>query len=280
MLLVNVSDLHAGSTVGLWPNGMVNEDGLPLPPNPIARWLDERWWMMLDELLATNERIITVVDGDAIQGSHADKDAQLYTASWDLQRQAALRYLQPLREISGEMYMVHGTAWHEGAGGEHVKGLARDLECHRSKTDSQLYWQLYLKLGSHIAHFTHHISVARVPFYEGSIPLRDMYGLVGELYRAYGPNMPNVDLMVRAHRHRSIVLYKPPRFKIAVSPCWQLTGEFGHKVAPGTFPDIGYLLIEPGRHGLWAHARVFDLPLPVIEEVKGWDDGECDIHAG
>lgn len=278
MILVNVSDLHAGSSVGLWPDGMADDEGQPLPPNPIGRWLDERWWMMLDELMATNERIIVVVDGDAIQGSHPERDAQLYTASWDLQRQAALHYLKPLREISDDMYMVHGTGWHEGAGGEHVKALARDLDCHRSKSGSQLYWQLYLRLGSHVAHFTHHIAGTRVPFYEGSAPLRDMYALVGELYRVYGPNMPGVDLMVRAHRHRAIVIYKPPRFNIAVSPCWQLTGEFGHKVAPGTFTDIGYLIIEEGRRGLWATPRVFELPMPEVQTVGEWQNG-CADHA-
>lgn len=281
MILVIVSDLHAGSSVGLWPEGIVDDDGQPLPPNPIGRWLDEQWWRMLDELMATNERIITVCDGDAIQGSHPERDTQLMTASLHLQREAALHYLKPLRELSEEMYMVHGTGWHEGAGGEHVKGLAKDLDCRPSKSGSRLWWQLYLKLGIHTAHITHHISGTKVPFYEASAPLRDMYGLVGELYRKYGLNMPGVDLMIRAHRHRSVVIHKPPRFHIAVTPCWQLTGEFGHKVAPGSFTDIGYLLVEEGRHGLWAWSRVFDLPLPEIMEVEGWSANEqSDVHAG
>ncbi len=272
MIAVVVSDLHAGSTVGMWPEGMQDEEGGALPPNAIGRWLDEHWWQMLDELLATNERIIAVMDGDAIQGSHPERDAQLYTASWDAQRQAALHYLLPLREISDQMYMVHGTGWHEGAGGEHVKGLARDLDCTKSKSGALLRWQLYLQLGRHTAHITHHVTSARVPFYEASAPLRDMYSLVGELYRAYGLNMPGVDLMIRAHRHRSVVVYKPPRLHIAVTPCWQLTGEFGHKVAPGTSADIGYLLIEEGRRGLWATPRVFELPLPEVQVVEGWGD--------
>ena len=271
MLLVCVSDLHCGSANALWPDGMADDEGQPLPPNSIGRWLDERWWQMLDALMATNERLITVLVGDAIQGSHPDRDAQLMTSSLYVQCEAALKYLRPLREISDEMYMVHGTGWHEGAGGEHVRALAKQLDCHKSDTGSYLYWQLYMRLGEHTAHFAHHIGASRVQAYEASAPLRDMYGLVGELYRKYGVNMPGVDLMIRAHRHRSVVVYKPPRFHIAVTPCWQLTGEYDNKVAPGSFADIGYLVVEETQRGLLARPEVFPLPLPRVEIVEGWN---------
>lgn len=271
MIAVVVSDLHAGSGIGLWPEGMTDHEGAPLPQNAIQRWLDQQWWKMLGELLDLNERLIVVIDGDAIQGSHPDKDAQLTTASWDLQRVAAFRYLQPLREIADEMYMVHGTPWHEAAGGEHVRGLARDLGCHKTPAGDWLYWQLYLRLGEHVAHIAHHVGIARVPFYQASVPLRDMYMLAGELYREYGPQMPGVDLMVRAHRHQGLFVYKPPRFRVAITPCWQFPGEIVHKSAPEVLQSIGYLLIEETRHGLWAIPRVFPLPLPKIEIVEGWD---------
>jgi hypothetical protein len=263
--VVVVSDTHVGSTLGLWPEGFQVEEGAVVQLNKFQKWLLDCWWQMLGDIMELPEKPIVVVNGDVIQGAH-EKDAQLVTTRIDLQAAAALEILKPLRELASSMYMLHGTAWHGGPASSHVSGVAKALECVPEPTTGRpCWWELYLRLGERLAHFTHHVSATSLPMYEASIPLRDSIVLNSELSRVYGADAPRVDLDVRAHRHRCILTFKPPRTWVAVSPSWQLKGEFVFKVAASSLPDIGYLLIECNERDLVVLPRLFQLPALHIE---------------
>lgn len=47
MIVTGLGDLHGGSTLGLWPPGMENEDGAEIALNKFQCWLWQRWQDML-----------------------------------------------------------------------------------------------------------------------------------------------------------------------------------------------------------------------------------------
>ncbi len=270
MIVIGLSDLHCGSSLGLWPPGMVDGEGGSLPQNPFQTWLWDRWQDMLIEIdiLAEenpSEEIVAVVVGDIIQGSH-EKDGQLTTTDPVLQALAAGVLLKLLRERVRRMWLLHGTGWHGGPASRYVKPAAEALDVvPNPATKSAFWWELYLQVGECLTHWTHHVSHTGRPQYEATAPLRDYYELEMELLRVYRHEAPGVRLSVRAHRHRCIRIVKPPAIDCLVLPGWQLRGEFVFKVGAAMLPDIGYAVIRDQGEGLTVTPRVYPLPPVHVE---------------
>ncbi len=262
-----VSDLHAGSSVGLWPPGITGHNGTPLPQNPYQEWLYKCWQAMLKEAKERKPDAVVVV-GDPLQGGRG-KDAQSTSQRGDLQFRAAKALLEPLVQPmikrGGKLYVVAGTEWHDGPGAENVEVLAEALGAVKdSETDQYSRWELWLKMceqdSSPVVHFTHHIGVSGVPWGEATAPLRDLHILLGELARSFKDQAPNVKLIVRAHRHRMIYVQAPPDIGALVLPGWQLRTSYVYKKASAMLPQLGYAWIEWDGSDLVVKPRMFDLP--------------------
>lgn len=280
--MVVLSDLHVGSTVGLWPGAHRVEGGGEYRANVYQQWLMECWGQMLAEVASFRPRPIVVVNGDSIQGVNY-KDGQLITNKVDVQVRAAFVLLEPLRKLAREFYMVRGTEWHEGKSAEHVEGLAESLRAKPDPSSGQFtWWEIYLGLPSlaemggdgdaeqehkPVIHFAHHVGVSSVPWYEATVPLRDTLMLLAELARFYGDRAPDVRMVVRSHRHRFIYVLAPPDIHVAVTPAWQLKTAFAHKKASSMVPEIGYFVVEWDGQDLVVKPRIYALPDQHVEVV-------------
>lgn len=266
MRCVIVSDLHVGSTVGLWPRSHPVADGGIHKANQFQRWLINYWEKAMEEIANLRPDVL-VFNGDEIQGAH-DRDGQLVTNRIDIQVDAALEVVDPLASLECRKYVIRGTPWHVGKAAEHIDSLARQIGAERDRaTNSHTRWELYLKLGKPVIHFAHHIGASRVPLYETTTPLRDMLVLLTELNRYYGRGMPNLKAIVRSHRHRGVALQVPPRLHAIVTPGWQLKTEFGYKNMTSSLPHIGYVVIDYDGEKLIPDLKDFPLPKPAIEVV-------------
>jgi len=280
--VVVLSDLHVGSTVGLWPGAHRVEGGGEYTANVYQLWLLKCWQEMLAEVRAMRPKPVVVVNGDAIQGVNY-RDGQLITNKTDVQVEAALQLLQPLRACAREFYMVRGTEWHEGKSAEFVEGLAKRLDARVDPASGQnTWWEIYLRLPSAaemgrevegaeqhspVIHFAHHVGISSVPWYEATVPLRDTLLLLAELSRFYGDRAPDVRMVVRSHRHRFIYVLAPPDIHVAVTPAWQLKTAFAHKKASSMVPEIGYLVVEWDGEEMVVRPRIFQLPDQHVEVV-------------
>ena len=281
--VVVLSDLHVGSTVGLWPGAHRVEGGGEYTANVYQQWLMECWGEMLAEVRAMRPKPTVVVNGDAIQGVNY-RDGQLITNKIDVQVRAAYALLEPLRKLAREFYMVRGTEWHEGKSAEHVEMLAQSLTAKIDPSSGQnTWWEIYLGLPSlaemgggegdgeqehkPVIHFAHHVGVSSVPWYEATVPLRDTLLLLAELARFYGDRAPDVRMVVRSHRHRFIYVLAPPDIHVAVTPAWQLKTAFAHKKASSMVPEIGYFVVEWDGRDLLVKPRIFQLPDQHVEVV-------------
>jgi hypothetical protein len=270
--IVAFSDLHVGSTVGLWPGTFPVEGGGTYTVNIYQRWLLECWYYMYLEISRMDPKPIIVVVGDPVQGTH-DRDGMLVTPKTDIQANAAYVLLKPIREIIGDefFYMVRGTEWHEGKSAENVEQLAEKLGARRDPASGQsTWWEVYYDIGSGavlhagspspVIHFAHHTGKSSVAWYEATVPLRDLLMQVAELTRFFENQAPNLKMAVRAHRHRYVHVDVPPDLHAVVCPGWQLKTGFGFKVAHAMLPEIGYIIIEWDGKDLTVKPRLFQLP--------------------
>ena len=268
-----ISDLHVGSTVGLWPGRHRVEGGGSYEANVMQQWLLECWNHAREEIASLKPDVL-ILNGDAIQGFNP-RDGQLITSKIDIQQAAAYELLAPLRESVGAMYYVRGTEWHEGAAADNVEMLARLLDCTVDPSSGQSsWWELFLALGPAadggeppVAHFAHHVGMSSVPWYEATVPLRDALMELAELWRFYGADAPNLRLIGRSHRHRVIHVQAPPDLQVFVTPAWQLKTAFVHKKASAMLPQVGWCLFEYDGSDIVVKARIYRLPQLHIETV-------------
>ncbi len=261
-----LSDLHVGSTVGIWPGRHAVEGGGIYEANVYQKWLFQCWQTMLAELRRLRPRVV-VLNGDTIQGTH-DRDGQLITNKTDIQAGAAVQLLQPLRKLCRDFYVVRGTEWHDGKAAEHVEGMAGSLGAKIDPASGQsTWWELYLNVGGPVIHFAHHVGMSSVPWYEATVPLRDTLLMLSELWRFYGSKAPNVRMVVRSHRHRYIHVDAPPDIQVVVTPSWQLKTAFSYKRASSMLPEIGYVLVEWDGKDLVVKPRIYQLPALRVEGV-------------
>jgi len=270
--IVVVSDHHVGSVVGLWPEGHRLEGGGLYVPNKFQRWLTECWWATVDEIKGMRPKPIVIQGGDSIQGVNM-KDGQLVTPNKNIQAGAAYTLLEPAASAARRYYQIRGTEWHEGKAAEDVEGMAERLGATPNPSTGQYtWWELYLNLGepesseeeSPVAHFAHHVGASSVPWYEATVPLRDMLMFLAELNRFFGKQAPNVKLAVRMHRHRYIHVDVPPDLHVVVTPGFQLKTAFAYKRATAMLPIVGYVIIEYDGRDIIVRKRIFPLPLEYV----------------
>lgn len=265
--IVPLSDLHVGSTVGLWPGRHRIEGGGIYEANKFQQWLLECWHEAVDEIARMRPKPVVVINGDPIQGVNM-RDGQLVTPQKNIQADACYTLLEPVAKAARRFYMIRGTEWHEGKAADDVEQLAQRLGAVQNPSTQQWTWaELYHNLGepredeeSPVLHFAHHIGKSSVPWYESTVPLRDMLLFLAELWRFFGKAAPNVKMTVRSHRHRFIHVDVPPNLHALVTPGWQLKTAFGYRVASSMLPIIGYSIIEYDGYEIIVRKRIFPLP--------------------
>src|SRR5437016_5515701 len=92
--IVVISDLHVGSTAGLWPSDYISSEGVPIGQNKFQTYL-WTWWLDLCKKIKELDNPIIVLNGDIIQGVNM-RDGQLTAASHNDQQRAAKSCLDRL----------------------------------------------------------------------------------------------------------------------------------------------------------------------------------------
>lgn len=265
-----LSDLHVGSTVGLWPGRHAVEGGGTYVANKYQQWLHRCWRTAVAEIKRVRPAVV-VLNGDPLQGTNM-RDGELVTNKIDVQAAAATALLEPVRQAARQLYVIRGTEWHDGKAAENVEQMAKGLRAEVDPATGQYTrWELYLRLEEReeapAIHFAHHVGMSSVPWYESTVPLRDTLLQLSELWRFYGDRSPNLRMVVRSHRHRFIEVHAPPDLQVFVTPAWQLKTAFAHKRAASMLPQIGWVLLEWDGRDLVVRPRIYSLPDLHVETV-------------
>lgn len=235
-----LSDLHIGSTVGLWPPNFTAVEGMPIGQNAYQKLIWENW-------LACKEWIARVVgtdpfeviyNGDLVDGIH-HKTLQVMSVDVTDQSVATLMTLQGLSDRAVATYLTKGTESHtrndEIRLGERLHAVPDPVTGHHA-------WnrlELELPTGKVVA-ATHHIPTTKRTYLEASMLSIELQNEVTERVRN-GKRPP--DIILRAHRHTHGI-YSNGRQMAIVTGAWQGLTRYGYKVVPHAVPAASCVILD------------------------------------
>ena len=193
-----LSDLHIGSTVGLWPDKFTSNEGMQLGQNKFQAWLWKCWLDMLkwSEVVIDGQPFELVLNGDLVEGIH-HRTLQVVSPDVGDQTAAVMDVLSPLVGRSTRTHVIKGTEAHTR--NDEVR-LGRALDASVDPVTGQHAWDtLDLEVNGCLFNFAHHISATVRSYLEASAHSIGLGALTHSRARA-GKPVPKV--MCRAHRHR------------------------------------------------------------------------------
>lgn len=237
-VMVVVSDLHCGSTVGLCPPDYPMLDDGHWKLNPVQRWIWDNWMEFVhwvDEYTKGRDYVL-LVNGDAIEGVHHGTK-QIVHADTGVHISIAVDCLRPLAAKASRTYVVRGTGAHVGHSSEHAIGRALN-----AVDVDGVYAQQHqmFRVASTIVSAKHHIPATSRRALRGSALSIHLEEERAECAAA-GWQMP--DLVVRSHRH-VYGHYESENAGIIVTPAWQTLTDHGWKVVPSAIPSIGGVIVD------------------------------------
>ncbi len=204
-----ISDLHVGSSYGLFPKGIETPQGNEIKLNKGQEKLLEYW----NEFWSKADRwdVDTVIDcGDSCSGlNRKEFGVNLMASDLEVQKDAYVSLIKP--HVKGRQYInITGSGYHQSLDTKIQKDIAKRLggkfygaiaNIHPVKT-------------SRIINISHGVGGA---FVYRSTAL-DREGLFQLASTALG-KIPKVDIVVRGHLHSFIHLHMPSQHLIQL-PCW------------------------------------------------------------
>lgn len=264
-LVAVISDLHAGSTVGLCGRkGPMTDDGQVIQPSLLQRWLLERferyWTRVKAERRRLRARLTVVCNGDAVDGPNHHGTTQSMSSSKDAQAYIA----HSLFEIVGEakpdqVFFVRGTSSHVGEAGGDEEALAAQLGhgavltlggethdfralpvCRAPGTGLWSHQKLLLDLNGTRLDFRHHASVGGLPWTAPGAIARLAFRIwVEHTQRGWRPP----DLAIRSHLHHYRDSFQAHPTRAIITPAWQAKSNYAHQKVTEVISDFGGLLI-------------------------------------
>lgn len=238
-LLLLISDLHVGSTVGLWPSGFVSSEGYPIGQNKFQEWLWQCWGeaMKWADTVIGKDAFDLVLNGDLVDGIH-HKTVQVMSPCVGDQTTAVLSVLGKMVGKADKIHVVKGTECHTR--GDEIR-IGHELRASRDPMTGQHAWDsLDLEQNGTLFNFAHHISTTARPYLEAgglSIALGSL-----TISRAR-TNKPVPLIMCRGHRHRHAVFNDGNQMAV-VTGAWQGLTRYGYKVVPDAVPQPSIVIFD------------------------------------
>lgn len=227
-IVMVLSDLHVGSTVGLWPNGFVSNEGNLIGQNKFQAWLWECWQDMLQwsDKIISKQPFELVLNGDLVDGIH-HRTLQVMTPDPGDQVDAVKAVLEPLVASAARLHLIKGTECHTR--NDEVR-IGRALNGSKDPVTGQHAWDsLDLKVNGVLYNFMHHIGTTARSYLEASAHSIALGNLSHTRARA---KQPVPDIIVRGHRHRHGIWDDGNQMSV-ITGAWQGLTRYGHKVVPG-----------------------------------------------
>lgn len=250
ILIANVSDVHAGSSVAVCPPEISLDDGGMYVASKAQRWLWQNWgdyWERVarrrDEL---NADLYCVFNGDLVEGDHHGT-TQILSGNPTAQAAALNACMKSALALGpSKMFFVRGTEAHVGKSGCHEErialGLQKDGHAVEGDPDTGTasWWHLRLELFDTLVDVAHHGRTGqREHTRAGAAALHAHDILLSHVKQ--GHRYP--DLCLRAHYHRFNDSYDACPVRVVTSGAWQLKTSYVHKVAADSLADIGGLIV-------------------------------------
>lgn len=248
--VVVLSDLHIGSTVGLWPDKFRSQEGNEIGQNEFQAWLWECWLdltlVQLPKYLGKDPYAL-VLNGDIVEGIH-HRTLQVMTPNTTDQTNAAKKILNPVFKRAPRRFITKGTEVHT-RDREISLGEALDAE-QDPATEQHAFDKLHLTVNGCNCIFRHHMPATIRPYLEASAMSIE---LGSERIEAARHKHPIPQVLCMAHRHRHGV-FKDGAGMVCVTSAWQGLTRHGNKVVGHATPNPSCIVLD------WRNRSEGDLP--------------------
>lgn len=239
-LAVILSDLHFGSTVGLWPDSFISQEGIPIGQNDFQKWLWECWCDLHENELPKyigNDPYALILNGDIIEGIHHGT-MQVMTANPTDQISASKQVLKIALKGSTSRFMVKGTEVHTR---DREISLGEALNCELDQSTGQhAFDKLRLKIHDCPCVFRHHMPATIRPYLEATALSTE---LGTERIEAARSNHPIPKVLCMAHRHRHGI-FRDVNGLVCVTSGWQGLTRHGFKVVGASVPAPSCIVLD------------------------------------
>lgn len=208
-----IGDLHVGDRWAIAPVGFQTSLGHKHQLNMGQRFVLECFRDMSERL---PQRVdLLVVDGDVIQGNRRARD--IWEPDPVFQARAAAQLLSPLAKRARKVYVLRGTEWHSGEGGQAAELVGEKLGA-ESDGSSYCWPWLHLDIGGIHVDVSHHQSV--MTRYRTSSLAREIQ--FAALIAEWGGR---ADVIIRGHSHHFLCMNIEGDVGVSL-PGWQLQNVF------------------------------------------------------
>lgn len=238
-LVLVVSDLHVGSTVGLWPEEFVSTEGNHIGQNSFQKWLWKCWLDMNQwaSKILDGQEYDVVINGDIVDGIH-HKTLQVMTPDLGDQVVAVKQILGNLTQNAANIHLIKGTEAHTLNQEIHV---GRALGASKNKANGQNAWDyLDLEVNGTLYNIAHHIGTTARTYLEASAH-SIMLGNLSHARARTKKRVPSV--MIRAHRHRHGIWDDGNQISVTTG-AWQGLTRYGYKVVPDAIPQPSAVIFD------------------------------------
>lgn len=238
-LIICVSDLHCGSTVGLLAPGFSTLEGNPVKQNEVQKWLWACWLDCIERVKTCigSEPAVLILNGDLIEGVH-HRSVQIISADVRDHVDAATQAVAPLTNLAKQIFVIEGTEAHTG-NAEH--SIAKSIGAVGDPdTGKPAFGRLSLTINGVRHVFFHHISTTSREWLKASAL---SIFLANEQVEAAnnGETVPRV--LGCAHRH-VFGAYRSSNGLGFVTPAWQVLTRYGQKVVPAARCKPGMVVLD------------------------------------
>lgn len=237
---VVLSDLHFGSTVGLWPSDFVSQEGVPIGQNKFQKWLWKCWLDLHDVQLPKfigDSPYALFLNGDIIEGLH-HRTMQVMTANATDQVTASQSVLGPIALEAKKIFVIKGTEVHT-KDREISLGAALGAEKDTS-TGQHAFDKLLIKIHGCPCVFKHHITTTSRPYLEATALSTELGSERIEAARNHHP-IPKVLCVAHRHRHG---IYRDANGIVCVTSGWQGLTRHGYKVVSSSMPVPSCIVLD------------------------------------
>lgn len=245
-LLVVVSDLHCGSSVGLLPPEVETHTGntVGFGSNYHQEWLWQKWTEAIErvKVIAGGDDFVLLVNGDATEGIHHRSPEVVAALIEDHCRMAAAA-LKPLSDMADTVLVTRGTECHTHNVEDYLANLI-GAEGNKAKD----HW--YFTIHNCMVDAAHHMPATSRAYLEASA----MSIVLGNArLNSVRSGHPAAKVYLRAHRHCG-GWYTDGDAMLAVTGGWQFLTRHGHKVVTESIPRPSMIVLD------WRSADPGQLP--------------------
>ena len=264
-LICVVSDLHAGSTLGLCgPEPLEMDDGQGYIPTRLQRWLWQNWtdfWGIVESRIQRGAEFHSlIVNGDAVDGDHHNT-RQIISRDVGVHIRVAVHALEtPLALKPSHVFVVRGTESHVGHSASAEEAIARILRAEghpveRDRdTDTGSWWHLRLDVNGLLIDVAHHGRTGHREHTRQNAANLYAHDILLAHVKS-GDRVPG--LCIRSHNHKWLDSGDAAKvLRLIGLPAWQLPTGYVHKVAPDSIADIGGLIIEVEKDGTYEVEKI------------------------